>query len=240
VVEISYFFRPNSKLYQKSHFSLFLSPKFQFLLKDVDLFLKERVGMVKIFNFRMLATIMTFGVLSGCASEPTRPVSEQNEIASPSTPDAAVNHSTNKEAMAEYHFSMAQAYVAEGNTDRAIEEFKLTLMFDPNSPLVYGRLAAEYIKKGMMSAAMDACKDALKRDPNFVDARLMLAGLYSTSRQSREAVSEYNTILKQDPTHEEAAVYKSQVLLEDGKGSEAIQTLESFLVRTPSSPLVLY
>src|SRR2546428_2159644 len=40
------------------------------------------------------------------------------------------------EASAEYHFAMAQAYVAEGNPDRAIEEYKLTLMFDPGSSLV--------------------------------------------------------------------------------------------------------
>src|SRR4051794_39416338 len=31
----------------------------------------------------------------------------------------------NTEASAEYHFSLAQAYVAEGNPDRAIEEYKL-------------------------------------------------------------------------------------------------------------------
>src|SRR5262249_26716066 len=83
------------------------------------------------------------------------------------------------EASAEYHFSLAQAYVAEGNPDRAIEEYKLTLAFDPNSPLIYARLATEYIKKGMMSAAMETCKEALQRDPNYIDARLMLAGLYS-------------------------------------------------------------
>src|SRR4051794_1798516 len=35
--------------------------------------------------------------------------------------------------LAEYHFSLAQAYSADGNIDKAIEEYKLTLMYDPLS-----------------------------------------------------------------------------------------------------------
>lgn len=141
----------------------------------------------------------------------------------------------NMEASAEYHFSMAQAYVAEGNTDRAIEEYKLTLMFDPNSSLVYARLAGEYIKKGMLSAAMEACKEALQRDPNFTDARLLLAGLYSSSRDSDSAVAEYDRILKAHPRHDEAAVYKAQVLIEDGHQEAAVHSLRNFVKKNPDS-----
>jgi tetratricopeptide (TPR) repeat protein len=146
----------------------------------------------------------------------------------------------NTEATAEYHFSLAQAYVAEGNPDRAIEEYKLTLMFDPNSALVYARLATEYVKKGMLSAAMETCKEALQRDPKFIDARLMLAGLYSTSRETELALNEYNRVLRQDPTHEEAMVYKAQVLVEDERPTQAAKELSAFLKRVPESALVWY
>jgi len=118
----------------------------------------------------------------------------------------------NSEASAEYHFSLAQAYVAEGSPDRAIEEYKLALMFDPNSALVYARLATEYIKKGMLSDAMATCKEALQRDPKYVDARLMLAGLYSSMKETDEAVREYGIVLTQDPKNEEAAIYRAQGL----------------------------
>lgn len=146
----------------------------------------------------------------------------------------------NMEASAEYHFSLAQAYVAEGNPDRAIEEYRLTLMFDPNSPLVYARLATEYVKKGMLSAAMDTCKEALQRDPAFVDARLMLAGLYSTAHQSDQALNEYDRVLKSDPKHEEAAVYKAQTLSEMGRSTEALAELRKFSKKAPDSVLVHY
>jgi tetratricopeptide (TPR) repeat protein len=146
----------------------------------------------------------------------------------------------NTEATAEYHFSMAQAYAAEGNTDRAIEEYKLTLMFDPDSSLIYARLATEYVKKGMLSAAMETCKEALQRDPKFIDVRLILAGLYSASREPRAAVEEYDRVLKIAPMHEEAIIYKSQILIEQNRAGEASKYLQAYLKKSPESPLPWY
>jgi tetratricopeptide (TPR) repeat protein len=170
------------------------------------------------------------------SSEPAAPAVEV-ETQQKATTDVSKR---NVEASAEYHFAMAQAYVSEGNPDRAIEEYKLTLLYDPNSALVYARLATEYIKKGQLSAAMESCKEALRRDADFVDARLMLAGLYSTTHDAASALVEYDKILKADPKHEEAIVYKAQVLVEDGKAPEAIQSLRGFLKRNTDSPLVWY
>jgi tetratricopeptide (TPR) repeat protein len=113
-------------------------------------------------------------------------------------------------------------------------------MFDPDSALVYARLASEYVKKGMLSAAMETCKEALQRDPSFVDARLMLAGLYATTHENAAAIAEYDRILKKDPKHEEAIVYKAQVLLEDGLAKEAIKVLERFTAKTTDSVLGWY
>ncbi|MEO5969502.1 MAG: tetratricopeptide repeat protein, partial [Bdellovibrionia bacterium] len=148
--------------------------------------------------------------------------------------------SKDKAANAEHHFSMAQAYASDGEADKAIEEYKLTLMFDPESALVYARLATEYVKKGMLSAAMETCKEALQRDPNFTDVRLILAGLYSTAHETEAALTEYDRILKKDPKNEEAVVYKAQVLLEDGKGAQSVIVLRHFVKDNPNSGLVHY
>ncbi|MEK6706422.1 MAG: tetratricopeptide repeat protein [Bdellovibrionota bacterium] len=161
---------------------------------------------------------------------------DQMEIARLNTQRAQ----SNTMASAEYHFSLAQAYSAEGSTDRAIEEFKTVLMFDPKSAFVHTRLAAEYIKKGMLSAAMETCKDALKHDAKFVDARLMLAGLYSNSKEFALALTEYDEILKFDPKHEEAVIFKSQVLMEAGKSKEVAKFLREFLKKDHDSVLAWY
>src|SRR5947209_208641 len=113
-------------------------------------------------------------------------------------------------------------------------------MFDPNSSLVYARLATEFIKKGMLAEAMETCKEALQRDPNFIDARLILAGLYSTSHEAPAALAEYDRVLKHDPRHEEAAVYKAQVLLEMGRAPDAAATLKQFAKKNSDSVLAWY
>ena len=146
----------------------------------------------------------------------------------------------NSESLSEYHFSMAQAYSSDGDPDKAIEEYKLTLMYDPNSPLVFARLATEYVKKGMLSAAMDSCKEALLKNENYTDARLILAGLYSTSHETTLALKEYDRILKSNPKNEEAIIYKSQVLVEDGKPKEAASFLRRSIKILPESALILF
>ncbi len=158
----------------------------------------------------------------------------------PASAPGTSEHPATKEASAEYHFLQAQAYVAEGNPDRAIEEYKATLMYDPDSSLVYARLATEYIKKGMLSAAMETCNQALARNPDYRDARLLLAGLYSSAHQNAEAIKEYDHILKDHPTDEEAAIYKSQILAEDGKPADGVKSLKNFLKKNPESAVVWF
>ncbi|MBL7716029.1 MAG: tetratricopeptide repeat protein [Bdellovibrionales bacterium] len=195
--------------------------------------------------------------LAGCAglisrSEEGQKADENSVVSEPSKEekksDASVPQATYAQqvgqkkfqATAEYHFSMAQAYVAEGNPDRAIEEFKIALSYDQNSALIRARLAGEYVKKGELAAALEECRQAIRLDPKYVDAHLLLAGLLSTSRETQAALSQYDKVLKLDPKNEEAVVYKSQILFEDGKAKPAINELKVFVKNNPESVLAHY
>ncbi|MBI3535139.1 MAG: tetratricopeptide repeat protein, partial [Deltaproteobacteria bacterium] len=181
----------------------------------------------------MLATI--FSCSTPLLKTPQRAPSEEQKETTNITADIneakknTVQAQQNAKSLAEYHFSMAQAYVAEGNPDRAIEEYKLALVFDPNSPLIHTRLVAEYIKKGSLSDAMESCKEALKIDPNYIDALLILAGLYSATHEQELALKEYDKILKKLPMHEETTVYKVQILHELNRPLEAVKILKQFI-----------
>lgn len=195
----------------------------------------------------LFAIVMAIGV-AGCAGSAVRPAEEsdtaqqQQKIRENTTVSASqmMDGARVREASAEYHFAMAQAYVADSNPDRAIEEYKTALAFDQKSALIHVRLAAEYVKKGMLSEAMESCKEAVRLDPKFIDARLMLAGLYSTARETDSALAEYDTVLSFDPANDEAIVYKSQVLIEDNRASEATTALRKFVKRAPNSILGWY
>ena len=141
---------------------------------------------------------------------------------------------------AEYHFSMGQAYSMSGETDRAIEEYKIALMYDPDSSVVLTKLAAEWVRKGELNRALEFAKRAVTSDAKNQDARLILAGLLSTTYDNEGAIREYRTILKQDPGHEEAAVYLAQVYAEDHKEAQARTFLEGFVKQNPEAAVAWY
>src|SRR5688500_6589261 len=91
---------------------------------------------------RLMGIVLLAVYFSGCAALKVRlgkeDSSSQNESSTPpaqaETPQRdseseakriAKQAKSNAAATAEYHFSLAQAYIAEGNPDRAIEELKL-------------------------------------------------------------------------------------------------------------------
>src|SRR4051812_9768527 len=87
---------------------------------------------------RLLAVIFLTISFAACSSERIRSESSEIDTSKPALEAAQKPTKTEvkvqvspgrQEATAEYHFSMAQAYSAEGNSDQAIEEYKLTLMF---------------------------------------------------------------------------------------------------------------
>ena len=198
---------------------------------------------------RISVVLSILSAASGCAHRGALTAENENRTPSgtagngeehPVTGPRAIPTTAQVTSTATYHFEMAQAYSAEGNPDRAIEEYKLTLMYDPKAAVVYARLATEYIKKGMLSAAMETCKQAITIDPAANDARMILANLYTNTQQSGEAIENFDAVLKVDPSHEEAAVYKAQALLDTNKNAEAIATMKLFVKNNPDSALGWY
>jgi tetratricopeptide (TPR) repeat protein len=181
----------------------------------------------------MVPVLTLMVVLSSCAHQTTVQESREKLVQIP-------HKISGNGASAEYHFGMAQAYSAEGKSDKAIEEYQAALMYDSRSALVHTRLAAEFIKKGDLSNALESCKAAITADPKYIDARLLVAGLYSATRDSAAAMREYDAILKFSPWHEETTIYKSQALLEAGKTEPALKLLKDYVAHSKDSVLGWY
>ncbi|MBU6375224.1 MAG: tetratricopeptide repeat protein, partial [Bdellovibrionales bacterium] len=183
--------------------------------------------------------------LASCAGPRTKGVEEVAVTpgTSPGTPVLPLESTLkplHKESSAEYHYSLAQAYSVEGQIDRAIEEYRLTLVYDPGSAWVHTRLAAEWVRKGDVAQALESAKKAIELDPQLIDARMILAGIYSVTRQNDLASQQYDQVLKIDSGHEEAFVFKSQVQFEQGKVLQSIATLRELLKKNPESHLGWY
>jgi tetratricopeptide (TPR) repeat protein len=148
------------------------------------------------------------------------------------------------ESQAAYHFSLGQSYALEGSAEKAIEEYKLALVYDPSSAVIHTRLATEYVKRGLLTFAIEECKTALIHDAKYSDARLLLAGLYGATKLVDEALKEYDSVLKLDPlnaeTHKEVLVFKASLLIEEGRAKDAIPALRQLLKLDPDSYLGHY
>lgn len=131
--------------------------------------------------------------------------------------------STYMRSQADYHFTMGEAYSLEGKSQKAIEEFKLTLVYDSKSPRVHLKLATEYVRQGLLSEAIEQTERALELDPEGIEARMILGGLYHSLKMYDQAMTQYNKVLELDPEHVKAPVYIGAILAEQKKFDESAE-----------------
>lgn len=133
---------------------------------------------------------------------------------------------------ADYYFTLGDTYSLNGDHKKAVESFKMVLVYDQNSPTVNMRLSAEYLKLGMVSESVAQAEEAEKKDPKNVDAHLLLGGLYSSLKFYQKALAEYQTVLKLSPNNTEAPLYIGAVYSEQKQYDKAVKYFES-LAKNP-------
>ena len=211
----------------------------------------------KQMGLRVVATAVALASLSGCATltstqeaglAPYRESAVDVVNRAPSSmsmPQATQSgetiDNTTLRAKADYHFTLAESLSLEGESAKAIEEYKLTLVYDPSSAQVRLRLAAEYVKSGLVSEAVEQCKAALEVDPKHEDARLLLGGLYSAMRMYDEAIAQYKAVSTNNPQNFEAPLFTGAILAEQKKYKEAIELFEALAKNTDNpNPHIAY
>ncbi len=122
---------------------------------------------------------------------------------------------------ADAHFTLAESYSFQGESAKAIEEFKQTLLKDPDSVLVRIRLAGEYVRAGIISEAVSVAASAVEMDPKNKDARMLLAGLYTGTKLYDQAIEQFEIAYEIDSTNEEAALYIGAIYAEKGDFEKA-------------------
>jgi tetratricopeptide (TPR) repeat protein len=144
-------------------------------------------------------------------------------------------------AQADYHFTLAETHSLDGNSARAVEEYRMTLIYDPNSTIVRLRLAHEFIKQGLVTEAMEQAKSALEIDPKLVEAHMLLGGMYSALHMYKEALDSYQQVQKLEPGNLEAPMFIGAIYAEQKKYPEALAQFDA-LAKNPDneSPHLAY
>lgn len=133
------------------------------------------------------------------------------------------------QTQADYNYSMGEAYSLEGSSQKAIEHFKTTLVYDPNATSVKLRLATEQLRAGQVSEAMDLAQQVVKTDPNNEQGRMLLAALYSSMRLYPKAIEQYTQVLSKKPNHEEASLFLGALYAETEQYDKAVKHFEALL-----------
>jgi tetratricopeptide (TPR) repeat protein len=127
---------------------------------------------------------------------------------------------------ADYYFQVGEAQSLDGQHQKAVEAFKMVLVYDSNSSQVHLRLAAEYVKLGMLTQALEHAEIAVKKNPTSADARVLLGGLYSTLKVYDKALAQYEEVMKLDSANTEAPMYIGAVYAEQKQYDKAAKYFE--------------
>ena len=152
---------------------------------------------------------------------------------------ATVDH-----AASYYHYGLAKLYenqaAATGRQDlatQAIEQYKMAMDADPDSPVLQDGIANLYFRLGRVREAISASQAQIARHPEDVDAHMLLGKVYLRSLgdgqgpQSNEmlqaALKEYETIAKLQPDDLETHLLLGQLY---GLNHDSAKAEEQFKV----------
>ncbi len=131
--------------------------------------------------------------------------------------------------------SLAGVYMAQSKGDMAeqvLKEAKAELSADPAG---YRMLGDYYLNLGDSAKAQAEFASLVKEHPSDFNVKKSYAQLLILAKQWDEASQVTEEILKRAPQDDGALILKGQILLQNGKTSDALQTLQQAVKGNPSS-----
>jgi tetratricopeptide (TPR) repeat protein len=130
---------------------------------------------------------------------------------------------------------VAQFYVSQRATDRAIELINTTVPDAKKKPFHYELVGNVYGRAGRSQDAEAAFKKALQLDPTRIEAKASLASEYINQKRFDDALKQLDDLLKQTPNNAGAFTIRGMVLQTKGDSSGAKDSYEKALSVDPNS-----
>jgi tetratricopeptide (TPR) repeat protein len=101
-----------------------------------------------------------------------------------------------------------------------------------------GDVSASNAQSETVSKAIEQYREINRLDPSDTESALWLARLYRLKNDHDKAEEVLKAILKTDPENEPAVEQLTQLLMDEGKGTEAVTLLEGITAHSPSPVLL--
>ena len=144
------------------------------------------------------------------------------------------------QSKADYYFTLAESFSMQGEWAKAIENYKMNLVYDPQSFRSHFRLASEYVRAGLVSQALQHCEEAIKIKHDFSDAHILLSSLNSVLGFHDKARNGYAELLKMNPENQEAAILLGATYLDENKYDQAIKYFMALTKKSKKSHIAWY
>jgi tetratricopeptide (TPR) repeat protein len=141
---------------------------------------------------------------------------------------------------AEYYEQMAISYSLEGQSEKAIEYFRLSLLHNPARVSAYMNLSDEYRKTDRNHLAIVELSEALNLEPNNLDVMKKMGDLYLSTHIYSKAREVYQEMLNRDHKFEEAKWALFYIYKMEQKYNEALKTLALVQVNDETGYRVAY
>jgi Flp pilus assembly protein TadD len=135
-----------------------------------------------------------------------------------------------------YRNSLALAYQAKGQPEKATRQFLESLRLNPRSEMVYTNLSAVYRSQGKLPDAIAAGRKAIMLNPSSAAAHVNLALTYKDAGVFAESEQLFATALRLDPDSPEAHNGLGIVYASQGNYREAREEWEAALRLRPDMP----
>jgi tetratricopeptide (TPR) repeat protein len=144
---------------------------------------------------------------------------------------------------------LAEMYWKAQRIHDAVSEAQEILKRDPDNVQSRRLLARIYLRSlGDVSAgnaqsetvtkAIEQYREIHRLDPSDAESALWLARLYRLKNEHEQAEQVLRSILKNDPENEPAVEQLTQLLMDEGKSTEAVTLLEGITAHSPSPVLL--
>src|SRR5438477_2853905 len=131
------------------------------------------------------------------------------------------------------HYGLGDVYLARGEVNKALAEFRSALNLRPGSPYAHNDIGLVLTKMGQLDEAVDHFNAAIRILPNFPTAHYNLGNALMQKGQINDAIKEFEHELALQPDHAPARCNLATALLNQGQLNQAITQYEKTIELRP-------
>ncbi len=140
----------------------------------------------------------------------------------------------------EFHLYIGKAWLAKGNTEKAIDEFNIAAAARPNLPLVHYFLGRAYLEQHAYPQAEAELMKDVAIEPSFPYNYEDLGLLYMQLNQANKAGGAFHRAIDLDQTLVNSYVGLGKLDRQAGRYSDALEMLDHAVALAPESASVHY